>query len=107
MSGFMLTKILAAAALVLAACAADPEPQPEPADDTASLSETPAPDIGEACGENDACALGLSCITYYGVAGSSGPATKTCEIKCKGDSDCPADYTCMTLADGPGRVCRQ
>ena len=103
----MLTKILAAAALVLAACAADPGPQPESVDDAASASDAPAPDIGETCGENDACALGLTCITYYGVAGASGPQMKTCEIKCKADSDCPADYTCMTLADGPGHVCRQ
>lgn len=72
-----------------------------------SGSSPVAPGQGEKCGANDACASGLSCLTYYGIAGPRGPEFKSCEIPCaaKG-STCPAGQKCITIADGPGQVCR-
>jgi len=65
------------------------------------------PGIGENCGAGDACAQGLTCVAYYGIAGPRGPQFKSCEIKCTGDGGCPADHKCITIADGPGQVCRK
>jgi hypothetical protein len=66
------------------------------------------PAIGENCGANDACAKGLTCVTYYGIAGPRGPQFKSCEIKCgAGAPACPAGHKCITIADGPGQVCRK
>lgn len=65
------------------------------------------PGIGETCGANDACAQGLTCVSYYGIAGARGPQFKSCEIKCQDDSVCPAGHKCITIADGPGQVCRK
>lgn len=64
--------------------------------------------MGETCGAGDACAPGLTCVSYYGIAGARGPAFKSCEIRCDGDHKgaCPTGTTCMTVSDGPGRVCR-
>ena len=67
----------------------------------------PLPNIGENCGEKDACAKGLTCVAYYGIAGPRGPQFKSCEIKCQSDKNCPADHKCITIADGPGQVCRK
>ncbi len=64
------------------------------------------PGIGENCGANDACAQGLTCVSYYGIAGARGPQFKTCEIKCADGAACPAGTKCITIADGPGQVCR-
>ncbi len=66
-----------------------------------------APGIGEVCGDADACATGLTCVTYYGIAGARGPAFKSCEVPCPGGKGaCPAGTACTTIADGPGQVCR-
>ena len=65
------------------------------------------PGIGETCGDKDACAQGLTCVAYYGIAGARGPQFKSCEIKCQGDANCPAGHKCVTIADGPGQVCRK
>lgn len=46
------------------------------------------------------------CIEYYGIAGPSGPKFVSCEIRCSEDKDCPEDQQCVTIADGPGQVCR-
>jgi len=50
----------------------------------------------------------LSCITYYGIAGGAGPKFTSCEIRCEVDGKprCPSGQTCVTIADGPGSVCR-
>jgi hypothetical protein len=61
---------------------------------------------GNPCNADDKCAAGLSCITYYGIAGPRGPAMKSCEVKCAADGSCPAGQQCTTVADGPGQVCR-
>lgn len=50
------------------------------------------------------------CIEYYGIAGPSGPKFVSCEIPCdptnKKKSGCPEGMSCVTIADGPGSVCR-
>lgn len=47
------------------------------------------------------------CLEYYGVAGPSGPRFASCEIPCgEGRAACPEDQACVTIADGPGQVCR-
>jgi eight-cysteine-cluster-containing protein len=61
---------------------------------------------GEPCPDGK-CPGGLRCLSYFGVAGPSGPELTSCEIPCKaGKTPCPAGQTCVTIADGPGRVCR-
>ena len=87
--------------------APDPAPTPPPADPgSASPPAGGGPGIAEKCGDNDACAAGLECVKYYGVAGARGPQFKSCEKRCKGDADCMAGKTCRRIADGPGEVCR-
>lgn len=69
---------------------------------------TPAgtPKLGDNCGANDACGPGQTCVKYYGIAGARGPEFKTCEIKCDKKQKCPSGTSCITIADGPGQVCR-
>lgn len=64
------------------------------------------PERGFACAEGQ-CAAGLTCMTYYGVAGSNGPEFSSCEIPCQiGKKDlCPDDEMCVRISDGPGEVC--
>jgi hypothetical protein len=64
------------------------------------------PSYGEKCGDGDACAPDLKCVSYYGIAGASGPEFKSCEKTCGADADCPDGRKCTTIADGPGHVCR-
>ncbi len=94
---------------LLLACSSTPAPapaQPAPNVPDPAPPATTGPAMGEKCGADDACATGLTCVSYYGIAGKSGPEFKSCEIKCKADSDCPAAHRCATIADGPGQVCR-
>lgn len=35
-----------------------------------------------------------------------GPKFKSCEMRCDTDNVCPKGKTCVTVSDGPGRVCR-
>lgn len=50
------------------------------------------------------------CLEYYGIAGPAGPKFVSCEIPCdptaKMKSTCPDGMSCVTIADGPGSVCR-
>ena len=62
--------------------------------------------MSETCAAGDACAPGLTCVSYYGFAGARGPQFKTCEMPCQNDKVCPAGTRCTTVSDGPGRVCR-
>jgi hypothetical protein len=63
--------------------------------------------LGSPCRESDRCGGGTTCVTYYGIAGPSGPAFKSCEITCvNGKGPCPVGTACTTIADGPGAVCR-
>jgi eight-cysteine-cluster-containing protein len=65
------------------------------------------PGQGEKCPEGK-CAEGLTCVSFYGIAGARGPKFTSCEIPCADPSvRCPAGQQCITIADGPGRVCRK
>lgn len=64
------------------------------------------PGQGESCTEGGRCRLGLTCLEYYGVAGPRGPKLSSCEIRCGEGGACPDGQGCVTIADGPGRVCR-
>lgn len=53
------------------------------------------------------CSGDLKCIEYYGIAGPRGPKFTSCEISCADKkATCPNGQLCVTVADGPGRVCR-
>ncbi len=70
---------------------------------------TPAerPGQGDKCQPDTGCAEGLTCVSYYGIAGPSGPQFHSCEIPCgEGKPGCPQGQSCITIADGPGQVCR-
>jgi eight-cysteine-cluster-containing protein len=69
----------------------EPEPEPEPSCTTV-LCQPPK-----------------VCLEYYGIAGPSGPKFVSCEIPCKPTAkknECPEGMACVTIADGPGSVCR-
>lgn len=126
MKRILLAFVLAACSSSAPAPTAPPtptEPAPPPSEPTADPSAgsgsaapndkpndkpaDPAPGIGENCGPNDSCAAGTECVKYYGIAGPRGPEFKTCEIRCSGKGGtCPAGKNCVTIADGPGSVCR-
>jgi len=72
----------------------------------ASTDKPAAPGRGETCGANDACAPGLECVKYRGIAGARGPEFKSCETRCRDGKGCPDGTKCITIADGPGQVCR-
>ncbi len=63
---------------------------------------------GQSCASpTQQCGTGLSCESYYGIAGASGPQFKTCEIPCPAPGAlCPLGQACETVADGPGQVCQ-
>jgi hypothetical protein len=72
----------------------------------------PEPNSGEAprksavvC-DGETCKPGQQCIEYYGIAGPSGPRFESCEWPCSKGQSCPKGTACVTIADGPGRVCR-
>lgn len=96
-----MRKLLIAAALVLlgAGCMASTPTKPAP---------TPAapPQVGQNCGPGDSCPNGTQCVKYYGIAGPNGPEFKSCEIPCGDAKACPSGLSCVTIADGPGAVCR-
>ena len=103
--------------LMVAACSSSsPAPQQPPPSAPSPLKESPspvtppanttAPGVGQHCGENDLCAQGTECVSYYGIAGARGPQFKSCEIRCGADKPCPNGLACKTVADGPGQVCR-
>jgi hypothetical protein len=77
------------------------KPAPAPAEPAGA-----APGMSEKCGDGDRCAAGLTCVSYYGIAGARGPQFKSCEMRCESDKACPAGKHCAMVADGPGRVCR-
>ena len=85
--------------------AANGMPPQQPAPAPGPAAPAPGPKISETCGDGDRCGEG-ECVTYYGFAGPRGPQFKSCEIRCTGGTACPDGRTCMTIADGPGQVCR-
>lgn len=62
--------------------------------------------LGAPCGERGLCVEPTTCVKYYGIAGPRGPQFSSCEIPCSEKSACPAGASCVTVADGPGAVCR-
>jgi eight-cysteine-cluster-containing protein len=55
------------------------------------------------------CQPPRTCLEYYGIAGPSGPKFASCEVACDPTSkknSCPEGTSCVTIADGPGNVCR-
>jgi hypothetical protein len=93
----------------------DPQQVPDPT----PMPDKPRPDAGppgdptslpaqaQACPEG-ACAEGLECVEYYGIAGPKGGKLTSCEIRCNvtESNTCPGDQQCVTISDGPGQVCR-
>jgi len=82
-------------------------PAPKPTSPPAPKPTSPGagPKLGEPCGAGDACGEG-TCVTYYGIAGPRGPAFKSCEVRCDAQRRCAGGRKCITVADGPGEVCR-
>lgn len=97
---------------VFGACAGSKQPEtvtPATGGGTATQPSGPviaAEAYGAVCSDTAPCAQGLSCTTYYGIAGANGPAFQSCELKCASDTDCAAGTHCISIADGPGQVCR-
>lgn len=98
----------------VSADASHSNPDPDPDGVESGSTEPRAPveardgDGGEArCGD-ETCEAPRTCVRYYGIAGPSGPEFTSCEIRCKkpGDGSCPEGLRCVTVADGPGTVCR-
>ncbi|WP_428267472.1 hypothetical protein [Haliangium sp.] len=90
----------------------EPDPvEPEPVEPASPpqappSAGNPTPTQGQACPEGQ-CAEGLSCLSYYGIAGPKGPTFTSCERPCAGDpSACLDGEQCVQIADGPGAVCR-
>lgn len=62
---------------------------------------------GDCAASGAVCAIGTTCLAYYGIAGSNGPEFKSCETPCsQPGATCPTGTSCITIADGPGAVCR-
>jgi len=84
---------------------ASPAPAPTPAPTPAPPSVDPAR-LGTPCGDGGTCTPPMECVKYFGIAGPRGGEFSSCEIRCGEKSACPAGTTCVTVADGPGAVCR-
>jgi len=72
-----------------------------------SSPETPALDLsklGQPC--SDKCVAPATCEQYSGIAGPKGPQFTSCELRCGDAKTCPDGTRCVTVADGPGEVCR-
>jgi hypothetical protein len=95
------------AILMLVACsrAAQKTDAMPPATSPPPVAQT-GPGQGQPCDKGN-CGQGLMCVEFYGVAGPAGPKLSSCEIPCdKPGAQCPHGQKCVTIADGPGQVCR-
>ena len=111
-----LSPVALAALLVsgLAACGCGPAAPAGPTEPTGNGGGPTADDVGtldlsklgSPCDDSDRCDGGGACVKYYGIAGPSGPEFSSCEITCVSGKGCPAGSSCITIADGPGAVCR-
>lgn len=53
------------------------------------------------------CAAPTQCIEYFVNEAPQGRMVAACEVPCAAEEPaCPPDMGCITLVDGPGRVCR-
>lgn len=68
-------------------------------------SQVQIPQGGDCSAQGAVCSSGTVCLAYFGIAGGQGPEFKSCEIPCLFGA-CPLDQSCITIADGPGQVCR-
>ena len=90
--------------LALACACRPPEPEPVNADREQLEPRVEAP----AC-DGRPCEPPRECISYFGIAGPSGPQFHACELRCESgapNEGCPEGMRCVTIADGPGDVCR-
>lgn len=70
-------------------------------------SQVQIPQGGDCSTQGAVCSSGTVCLAYFGIAGGQGPEFKSCEIPCSfPGASCPLDQSCITIADGPGQVCR-
>ena len=111
----IVSTTLLATVLAACGCASKSAEPKEPTGGTGGPTGGPTGDdvgafdlskLGSPCGEADRCEGGTSCTKYYGIAGPSGPEFKSCEVTCTSGKGCPAGTACITIADGPGQVCR-
>jgi hypothetical protein len=112
----MRNALLAFALLAACTCpppeapAPAPAPTPPPTEQPPPPPDKPAalPAQGDKCDPAQGCADGAgACVSYFGIAGPSGPEFHSCEIACgEGAPACPDGQQCITIADGPGQVCR-
>lgn len=106
-----MPRLAFALAVLLAACGGGTPPATSTTPPTPVTEPTPpAPTLdlaklGQPCAADGTCAAG-SCVTYYGIAGPRGPAFTSCEVTCADGKGCPDGTACITVADGPGAVCR-
>lgn len=106
-----MPRLTFALAVLLAACGGATPPATSTTPPTPVTEPTPpAPaldlaKLGQPCATDGTCAAG-SCVTYYGIAGPRGPAFTSCEVTCADGKGCPDGTACITVADGPGAVCR-
>jgi eight-cysteine-cluster-containing protein len=96
-----LTGAAAAAALEAQKAA----PRPRAAADAGTAAVARDPEQGQPCPAGH-CSPGLECLQYFGVGGPRGGTFTSCELRCGGGHPCPRDQECVTIADGPGQVCR-
>lgn len=69
-------------------------------------SDNLIPQGGDCSAQGAVCSAGTTCLSYFGIAGPSGPEFKTCETRCSlPGANCPLGQSCTTIADGPGQVC--
>lgn len=105
----MLRSIATLSLFAAAACRPDPaaqDPNP-PTTAPADTADDGDPASDAECGGKGPCTDGKQCIEYFGFAGPSGPKFYACEIPCADDKNaCPEGQECITIADGPGQVCR-
>ncbi|MBK9031591.1 MAG: hypothetical protein IPL61_09700 [Myxococcales bacterium] len=107
-----IPKVALAALLAAAACGGKSRPPADkptdgaPADSPAAPTALDVSKLGTSCGADGACPDGMTCARFYGIAGPSGPEFSSCEVACAGGKGCPAGTDCVTIADGPGAVCR-
>ena len=108
-----LLAILSTLFLLSCGCGGSKTPPTTPSEGSGSGTATPVEPVldtaalGAPCDEAGACQPGASCVKYFGIAGPSGPEFSSCEITCAdAKSTCPGGTKCVTVADGPGQVCR-
>lgn len=91
----------------LTACGSKAPASETPPTPPAPSPETPALDLsqlGQPC--SDKCVAPATCEQYSGIAGPKGPQFTSCELRCGDAKTCPDGTRCVTVADGPGEVCR-